>query len=106
MKRASGNGRRWAAFVLAEPGLSLGALGRSAPDTETSAVSKQASTRRNWMSRVLRGAKDSRKSNFGFADTLTLMAVPSSVGRVRARVVLFEIRLLFGTCFCTKYPVS
>src|SRR5213592_4352813 len=32
------------------------------------------------------------------------LAVPSPVGRerVRVRVKLFELRLLFGTCFCTN----
>ena len=37
------------------------------------------------------------------------LAVPSPVGRerVRVRVKLFELRLLFGPCFCTnpKYPI-
>src|SRR5580765_7996333 len=34
----------------------------------------------------------------------TGLAVPSPVGRerVRVRVVLFDIRLLFATCFCTN----
>src|SRR2546426_11648076 len=34
----------------------------------------------------------------------TGLAVPSPVGRerVRVRVVLFELRLLSGTCFCTN----
>src|SRR2546427_4120486 len=35
---------------------------------------------------------------------VTGLAVPSPVGRerVRVRVVLFELRLLSGTCFCTN----
>src|SRR2546425_8562749 len=116
MKRASGNGWRCAAFVLAEPDLSLSEPERSAPDKETSAASKPASTQWRWMSRALRAAKDSRKSNFGFGDTLTLtpalshrmgegescsvgrriqplwnlrateLPVPSPVGRERVRV--------------------